>query len=98
MEIIKTLNDKQLTLKLVGELNTISAPDLEKVIKEDLDNITELVFDFSNLDYLSSAGLRVLLVAQKIMNKQGQMYLHHVNKDVLEIFEMTGFSNILDIR
>lgn len=98
MEIIKTLNDKQLTLKLVGELNTISAPDLEKVIKEDLDNITELVFDFSNLDYLSSAGLRVLLVAQKIMNNQGQMYLYHVNKDVLEIFEMTGFSNILDIR
>ena len=82
----------------MGELNTISAPDLEKVIKEDLDNITELVFDFSNLDYLSSAGLRVLLVAQKIMNKQGQMYLRHVNKDVLEIFEMTGFSNILDIR
>lgn len=98
MNIIKQLNDKELTLKLEGELNTVTAPELENVIKNDLNNVTSLIFDFKKLEYLSSAGLRVLLVAQKIMNKQGKMKLLFVNDAVMEVFTITGFVNILDIE
>lgn len=98
MQIIKSLNNKELTIKLVGELNSITAPDLEAVIKNDLNGVKSLIFDFEELDYLSSAGLRVMLVAQKIMNGQGQMVLRHVNASVLDIFNITGFSNILNIE
>ena len=68
MKIVKELNDKQLTIKPVGEINSVTAPELEEVIKNDLNGVKELIFDFSELEYLSSAGLRVLLVAQKLMN------------------------------
>ena len=71
MKIVKELNDKQLTIKPVGEINSVTAPELEEVIKNDLNGVKALVFDFSELEYLSSAGLRVLLVAQKLMNKKG---------------------------
>ena len=98
LEIIKQLNNDELTLVLVGELNSYTAPELEAVIKNDLNNVKKLIIDFEKLDYLSSAGLRVLLVAQKIMNKQGKMTLRHVNSSVMEIFTITGFSNILDIE
>lgn len=98
MNIIKDLKNDELTLKLVGELNSFTAPELEKVIKDDLKGIKSLVFDFTELDYLSSAGLRVLLVAQKIMNNQGKMVLRHVNDSVLDIFNITGFLNILNIE
>jgi anti-sigma B factor antagonist len=97
MEIIKELNDNSLVIKVIGELNSFTAPELEAVIKNDLANVKDLCFDFQKLDYLSSAGLRVLLVAQKIMSKQGKMSLRHVNNSVMEIFEITGFINVLDI-
>ena len=98
MEIIKQLNKQELTLKLIGELNSYTAPEFEKVIKSDLYGINSLILDFAELKYLSSAGLRIILVAQKIMNKQGQMVLRHVNKDIREVFDITGFLSILEIE
>lgn len=98
MEIIKNFNGTELTIKLVGELNTITSPLLEDVIKNDLNGINSLIFDFSQLDYLSSAGLRVILVAQKIMDKQGKMVIKKPNDSILEIFDITGFSSLLNIE
>ncbi len=98
MKIVKELNDKQLTIKPVGEINSVTAPELEEVIKNDLNGVKALVFDFSELEYLSSAGLRVLLVAQKLMNKKGPMSVRNVNSNVMEILDITGFSNVLDIE
>ena len=98
MKIVKELNDNQLTIKPVGEINSVTAPELEEVIKNDLDGVKALVFDFSELEYLSSAGLRVLLVAQKLMNKKGPMSVRNVNSNVMEILDITGFSNVLDIE
>ena len=98
MKIIKELNNKELTIKLVGELNTNTAPELESVIKDNLKDIESLIFDFQELEYLSSAGLRILLVAQKVMNKEGKMTLRHVNQAVMEVLDITGFVNILDIE
>ena len=98
MEIKKTLNNNELTIKLIGELNSYTAPEMEAVIKNDLNGVSSLIFDFSELSYLSSAGLRILLVAQKVMQKQGKMTLVHVNESVMEILEITGFSNVLNIE
>ena len=98
MEIFKIKDDTNLTIVLEGELNTITAPDLEKVIKDNLSNIKLLVLDFGKLEYLSSAGLRVLLIAQKIMDNQGKMIVKNVNSTIMDIFEMTGFSNILSFE
>ena len=98
MEIKKTLNNNKLTIKLIGELNSYTAPEMEAVIKNDLNGVNSLIFDFSELSYLSSAGLRILLVAQKVMQKQGKMTLVHVNESVMEILEITGFSNVLNIE
>ncbi len=98
MEIIKNLDGNTLTISLVGELNTVSAPDLEKVIKDELVNVKSLVLDLAKLDYLSSAGLRVVLMAQKIMSKKGGMVVKHVNSEIMDIFDMTGFSAILTIE
>ena len=98
MKIVKELNDKQLTIKPVGEINSVTAPKLEEVIKNDLNGVKALIFDFSELEYLSSAGLRVLLVAQKLMNKKGPMSVRNVNSNVMEILDITGFSNVLDIE
>ena len=82
---------------LSGRLDTITAPQLEAELKASLDGITELILDFQNLEYLSSAGLRVLLAAQKVMNRQGTMTVMHVSDTVHEIFEVTGFIDILTI-
>ncbi len=82
---------------LEGRLDTTTAPELEKALREKMPELTELTLDFAKLDYISSAGLRVLLSAQKIMNKQGSMTLTNVNETVMEIFEVTGFSDILTI-
>ena len=98
MKINKELKDGNLTLSIEGEINSYTAPELEEVIKNDLNGVKSLVFDFKGVEYLSSAGLRVLLVAQKVMNKQGKMSLRNVNQSVMEVFEITGFSNILDIE
>ena len=98
MNIVKTSEGTTRTLALEGRLDTMSAPQLEAEVKEALTGVTELALDFSRLEYLSSAGLRVILAAQKIMNKQGRMVICHVNETILEVFEVTGFSDILTIE
>ena len=96
---IKTAKDaEKLTVALEGRLDTVTAPELEKCFKESLPGVTELVMDFEKLDYISSAGLRVLLSAQKTMNRQGSMKLVHVSESIMEILEVTGFSDILTIE
>lgn len=97
MTINKNKSGSTLTIALEGRLDTTTAPDLEKEIKTSLDGVTELVMDFSKLDYISSAGLRVLLSAHKAMSKQGAMKVVNVNEMVMEVFEVTGFSDILTI-
>lgn len=98
MKIIKNQNGGSLTIALEGRLDTSTAPELEQAIKGGLDGVTELVMDFARLDYISSAGLRVLLSARKTMSKQGSMKVTHVNEMVMEVFEVTGFSDILTIE
>lgn len=98
MNIEKTLNGTQLVVALEGRLDTNTAPELEESLKESLNGVTELVLDLKNLEYISSAGLRVLLSAQKIMNKQGSMKVTGANSVVMEVFEVTGFIDILDIE
>ncbi len=98
MTIQKNRKGSGLTLAVEGRLETTTAPELEAVIKSELDGVTALVFDFSKLDYISSAGLRVLLTAQKTMNRQGSMKVTGVNEIVGEVFEITGFSDILTIE
>ena len=98
MKIVKELNNKQLVLSLEGELNTVTAPEFEEVIKNELNNVDSLIVDLAKLSYLSSAGLRVLLVAQKIMMNQGEMKLVHVSDLVMEILDVTGFVDILTIE
>ncbi len=97
MTITKTKEGGSLVLALSGRLDTTTAPQLEAELKQNLEGVTSLVLDFAELDYLSSAGLRVLLTAQKTMNKQGTMEIHHVNETISEIFEVTGFVDILTI-
>ena len=98
MTITKNKNDNFLTLKLEGRLDTTTAPQLENELSENLDGVTELTIDFAELSYISSAGLRVLLATQKKMNKQGSMKLVNVNEIVMEVFEITGFVDILTIE
>ena len=98
MTIEKTIADKTLEIKVSGRMDTTTAPQLEEVLKESIGYSELLVFDFENLEYLSSAGLRVILAAQKIMNKQGKMVVKHVNETIMEIFEVTGFMDILTIE
>ena len=98
MKITKTQNGNSLYLALEGRLDTNTAPELEASIKGSIDGVEELTIDMEALDYLSSAGLRVLLGAQKIMNKQGSMRVTHVNDTIMEIFEVTGFADILTIE
>jgi len=98
LDINKKIENNKAEYSLEGRLDTMTAPDLEKDLKESLEGITDLTLDFEKLEYISSAGLRVLLSAQKTMNKQGTMKLVHVNKTIMEIFEVTGFSDILTIE
>ncbi|MEF9939032.1 MAG: STAS domain-containing protein [Clostridium sp.] len=98
MTINKTLTATELTLTLTGRLDTTTAPQLESELKSSLDNVDSLIMDFKALEYISSAGLRVLLSAQKVMNKQGKMVIRHVNDTILEVFEVTGFNDILTIE
>lgn len=97
MTISKNLEGTKLTILLEGRLDTTTSPTLEAELKQSLDGITELIFDFEKLDYISSAGLRVLLAAQKVMNKQGSMIVKNVNEVISEVFEVTGFSDMLTI-
>lgn len=98
MTINKNLNATELTLTLSGRLDTTTAPQFEAELKTSLDNISSLIMDFEALEYISSAGLRVLLSAQKVMNKQGKMLIRHVNETIREVFEVTGFNDILTIE
>lgn len=97
LNIEKHIENGTVNLALEGRLDTITAPELEAEMKTALDGAKELVLDFEKLVYISSAGLRVLLSAQKVMARQGEMRITHVNETVMEIFEVTGFSEILTI-
>ncbi len=98
LNIKKTVENGKAAFALEGRLDTVTAPDLEKELKEVLPGLNGLTMDFEKLEYISSAGLRVLLSAQKVMNRQGEMKLIHVNETIMEIFEVTGFSDILTIE
>ncbi|MEG0824423.1 MAG: STAS domain-containing protein [Oscillospiraceae bacterium] len=98
MKIDTSLNGTELTLTLTGRLDTTTAPELEAELKNSMDGINALVLDFATLEYISSAGLRVLLSAQKVMNKQGKMVIRHANETILEVFEVTGFTDILTLE
>ena len=98
MTIVEERNNNVLTLKIEGRLDTNKAPTLEITINENLDGVTELILDMNQLTYVSSAGLRVLLSSQKKMNKIGTMKLIGVCEEVMEVFEMTGFVDILNIE
>ena len=98
MTIDKNMNGANLTIALTGRLDTIHAPMLEAELKASLPGVEHLVLDFAALHYLSSAGLRVLLAAQKTMNRQGDMVVRNVNETIAEIFEVTGFVDILTIE
>ena len=98
LNIQKSVENGSASFALSGRLDTMTAPELEKALTESLSGVSELTLDFENLDYISSAGLRVLLSAQKLMSKQGGMKLVHVNETIMEIFEVTGFSDILTIE
>lgn len=98
MTINKNTEGSKLTLALSGRLDTTTAPELEEFIQSSMAGVTDLVLDLSNLEYISSAGLRVLLSAQKIMNKQGSMVVTGANEIVMEVFEVTGFDEILTLE
>ena len=98
MKITKTMNGTTLNIALEGRLDTTTAPELEQALKESLDSATALTLDFSALDYISSAGLRVLLSAHKTMSKKGGMVVKNVNEIVSEVFDVTGFADILNIE
>ena len=98
MTIQQIKNGNALTIALEGRLDTMTAPELEAALKTALEGVAELTFDFEKLDYISSAGLRVLLAAQKTMNRQGSMKVVHANEIIMEIFDVTGFADILTIE
>lgn len=98
LNIEKNTNETELTVVLTGRLDTTTAPELEKELKASLDGVSALTIDMAALEYISSAGLRVLLSAQKAMNQQGEMKVVHVGETIMEIFEVTGFSDILTIE
>jgi anti-sigma B factor antagonist len=98
MTIEKIIHGSDLTLSLAGRLDTTTAPRLEAELKESLAGVKHLVLDVKALEYLSSAGLRVLLSTQKLMNKQGSMVVRGANETITEIFEVTGFCDILTLE
>ena len=98
MTVDKISEADKLLVKIQGRVDTTTAPVLEKEIKSSLEGVSELTLDFAGTEYISSAGLRVLLSAQKIMNRQGAMKLINVSDDIMEIFEVTGFTDVLTIE
>ena len=98
MTINKNIDGGKLTVAVEGRLDTTTAPQLESELRSSVAGISELVFDFENLNYISSAGLRVLISAQKVMNKQGEMKIVNVKPEIMEIFDVTGFVDILTIE
>ena len=98
MTIEKNMHGAELTVLLEGRLDTLSAPEFEVVIRNELAGVETLVLDLKKLQYTSSAGLRVILLAQKTMNKQGKMILKNVCEGVMEVFEITGLADLLTIE
>ena len=98
MTITKQLSGNTLTVAIEGRLDTLTAPELEAELKTSLEGVNSLVMDFTKLDYVSSAGLRVLLSTHKAMQGKGGMKITHINDIVREVFEVTGFSSILNIE
>jgi len=98
LTIEKNADNGKLTISLKGRLDTTTAPSLESEFKSSLNGVTELIIDLKELVYISSAGLRVLLSAQKVMNKQGKMLVKNSNDDVKDVFEVTGFIDILNVE
>ena len=98
MKITKNMNGTNLTIALEGRLDTTTASELEKALKDSMDSANELTLDIASLDYISSAGLRVLLSAHKTMSKKGGMKVVNANEMVREVFDVTGFADILDIE
>ena len=98
MNIIKKQDGTTLTVALEGRLDTVTSPHLEGELRTAVNGVTELIFDLTGLEYISSAGLRVLLSAQKVMNRQGKMTIRNIKPEIMEIFEVTGFVDILNIE
>ncbi|MBR4500894.1 MAG: STAS domain-containing protein [Clostridia bacterium] len=98
MDIIKKQEGTTLTVALTERLDTVTSPQLEGKLRTAVNGVTELFFDLAGLEYISSAGLRVLLSTQKVMNKQGKMTIRNVKPEIMEIFEVTGFADILNIE
>lgn len=98
MKIEKYRQGAELTVMLEGRLDTVSAPDFDAVVKNELSGVDTFILDLKKLQYTSSAGLRVILIAQKTMNKQGKLILKNVSEAVMEVFEMTGLSDLLTIE
>jgi len=99
MEIIKTKNGMTLEVKLLGRLDTNTAPELDDNIKKDIDNVEKIELDLKELDYISSAGLRTVLVIHKAMSaKKGKLVIKNIKDEVMEVFDMTGFSSFLNIE
>lgn len=98
MNIIKKQDGTTLTVALEGRLDTVTSPHLEGELRTAVNGVTELIFDLTGLEYISSAGLRVLLSAQKVMSRQGKMTIRNVKPEIMEIFEVTGFVDILSIE
>ncbi len=98
MNIQVKKENEALLIELEGRLDTTTAPQLEKTLKVEVADHKKLIFDFAQLAYISSAGLRVLLAAQKVMNRQGEMKILNVNETIMEVFEVTGFSDILTVE
>ena len=98
MKVTLDKNGSTLNVSVSGRLDTTTAPELEKTLGSQLEGIESLTLDFTELAYISSAGLRVLLALQKTMNRQGQMAVTHVNDNIMEVFDVTGFVDMLTIR
>lgn len=98
MNAVKKQNGSELLLELEGGIDSTAAPELNQILDESLDGIESLILDFQKVDYISSAGLRVLLVTFKEMTKKGTMVIRNVNNNVMDVFAMTGFVNILTIE
>ncbi len=97
MEITKNREGGKLTIALDGRLDTITSQQLEKELRTSIDGVTDLVFDLEKLSYITSAGLRVLSVAQKVMNRQGHLAIIHSQPDVMEVFDVTGLTDVMEI-
>ena len=98
MTVTTMIEGTRLTVAAEGNMETVSAPEFEKAVRDNIDGITELVFDLEKLDYIASAGLRILLSAAKAMKKQGSMKIIHVTEPVMEVFTFTGMVDVMDIE